>query len=289
MAVRLRGVAALGLAWALSYTVFGCGRAEVSVLTYNVAGLPEGLSASHPAQNTARISGLLNDFDIALVQEDFAYHPDLTSKARHPFKLPELQASDFNSNGLARFSRLPLSAHRQRAWTSCFGTEDHGSDCLTDKGFSVAAHEVQLDDATVVIDIYNLHMDSGDSAGDERARELQAVQLAETIAGQSAGKAVIVAGDTNSPSPVGGPLDILTQRAGLLDACTELSCPQPALVDRILYRSSELVLLQPLRWRVPDEFVDDSGQPLSDHLPVAVDFAVTVKSPYPSEAAGVRD
>ena len=36
------------------------------MLTYNVAGLPEGISQSHPEANAPIISGLLGDFDVVL-------------------------------------------------------------------------------------------------------------------------------------------------------------------------------------------------------------------------------
>ena len=45
-------------------------KGSFSLLTYNVAGLPEGLSSSRPSVNMALISKLLNRYDLALVQED---------------------------------------------------------------------------------------------------------------------------------------------------------------------------------------------------------------------------
>ena len=56
-----------------------------SVLTLNVAGLPEPLSSSKPSVNTAKISPLLNGYDIVAVQEDFAYHNDLIKSVTHPY------------------------------------------------------------------------------------------------------------------------------------------------------------------------------------------------------------
>jgi hypothetical protein len=57
-----------------------------SLLTYNVAGLPEGISASHPAKNTPLIGPLLNDYEIVEVQEDFAYHAQLIASSTHPYQ-----------------------------------------------------------------------------------------------------------------------------------------------------------------------------------------------------------
>jgi hypothetical protein len=40
-------------------------------LTYNVAGLPEGISGSHPETNTPLIGPLLNAYDLVLMQESW--------------------------------------------------------------------------------------------------------------------------------------------------------------------------------------------------------------------------
>ena len=70
----------------------------------------------------------------------------------------------------------------------------------------------------------------------------------------------------------------LTERAGLTEVCGELDCPKPWLIDRVLYRGSAFVTLEPLRWQVPGGFVDEQGDPLSDHLPVVVTFEVSLRS-----------
>ena len=57
------------------------GPQEFLLLTYNVAGLPEGISSSHPRTNIPQISPMLNEFGIVLVQEDFSYHDLLVSEA----------------------------------------------------------------------------------------------------------------------------------------------------------------------------------------------------------------
>jgi len=59
---------------------------EFTLLTYNVAGLPQGISPSNPKKNIPLISPKLNKFEIALVQEDFVYHNELKSKTNHPYQ-----------------------------------------------------------------------------------------------------------------------------------------------------------------------------------------------------------
>ncbi len=60
----------------------------LQVLTYNVAGLPQGISSSNPATNTSQISPKLNAYDLVLVQEDFWYHADLARDAHHAYQTP---------------------------------------------------------------------------------------------------------------------------------------------------------------------------------------------------------
>jgi endonuclease/exonuclease/phosphatase family metal-dependent hydrolase len=263
--------------------LLGCGKVEVSVLTYNVAGLPNGISSADPVTNTPRISPLLGGYDLVLVQEDFAYHSALAQEAGHAFQFPAFDEEAGPNleikNGLSRFSRFPIEHHHAEKWVKCHGIMDSLSDCLAPKGFSAAEHLIDLGRSTVTIDVYDLHMDAGDGVGDRLAREAQIEQLLETIAERSSLKAIIVAGDTNIDDPTDPLLVRLMEGAQLRDACADLDCPDPARIDRILYRGSRWVALEAVRWWVPDEFVDEAGKALSDHEPVAVDLAVSLSAP----------
>jgi hypothetical protein len=137
---------------------------ELTALTYNVAGLPQGLSGSNPAMNTPLISPLLNDYDLVLVQEDWlaptpnntgfnVYHDLLAAEARHPhhstpMPVPlgqnPIRPSALLSDGLNEFSNFPFGETTRVMWEGCFGAlgaNDGGaSDCGALKGFSVAVH-----------------------------------------------------------------------------------------------------------------------------------------------------
>jgi endonuclease/exonuclease/phosphatase family metal-dependent hydrolase len=243
---------------------------KFELVTYNVAGLPEGISGSHPLANLPRIGELLNGFDIALVQEDFAYPLELRRRMRHPHASAAFvrEGLDFG-DGLSQFSRLPFSDFRRVAWSSCHGLVDSFFDCLTPKGFSLSRQSLA---PGVFVHVYNLHMDAGWSADDRAARAGQVEQLLATLAGTSADQAVIVAGDTNLRGRDHALLQRFRSEAGLRDACAETRCPEPWRVDRVLYRGSAAVQLWPRGWRIASQFVDGAQRPLSDHLPVAVQF-----------------
>jgi hypothetical protein len=283
---------------------------ELSVLTYNVAGLPEQISGSHPAVNTVQISALLDPFDLVLVQEDFAYHEDLVSEIDHPYQsikdtnpgpYGELGGYAFG-DGLNTFSRSPFTDFTRITWNECFGVFSNGSDCLTPKGMSFERHELAPGS---FLDVYNLHADADSEPEDLAARRSNVRQLAAEVLARSAGHAVLVLGDTNSRyTRDGDVLPELLATTGLSDVWIELerqgSVPpvgpsvrdgcatdpaggQCERVDKIFFRGSDRIALEPLDYDVPPQFVDAMGEPLSDHEPVSARFRVTLV-PEPATA-----
>ncbi len=237
-------------------------------LTYNVAGLPEGISRSHPERNIPMISPLLNSYDLVLAQEDFWYPLQLRADTEHAFRTETEPAL---GDGLNRFSNHPFVGFVREPWSVCFGQLDHGSDCLAAKGFSFARHHLARG---VELDVYNFHMEAGGAQQDVAARVTQAEQLLAFMHVRSEGRSVLLMGDTNlhGDDPEDVPvLQRLLDGAGLSDVCATLECGDDR-IDRILVRSSPSLELAPLRWWLPGEFVDPEGAPLSDHAPVAAEL-----------------
>jgi len=134
---------------------------EFTLLTYNVAGLPEGISSSHPEEYIPLISPMLNAFELVLVQEDFVYHEQLAAEVDHPHHTPSLYDSldDFPlGDGLNRFSLFPMGRVHRLQWPGCSGELDCSSDCLASKGFSLARTELA---GGLSVDVYNLHGEAG--------------------------------------------------------------------------------------------------------------------------------
>lgn len=244
------------------------GPVTFSVLTYNVAGLPQGVSHSDPAVNTPQISPKLNPFDVVVVQEDFSYHTALISADTHPNRSTPETGGQGLGDGLNTLSRLPFAGFTRTAWSTCNGYFDQGGDCLTPKGYT--RFILELGDGRT-IDVYDVHFDAGRGDADAAARKAQVDQLTAEIAGASAGHAVIVAGDTNMKADDEATLQQLLTGSSLACACRTLGCDDPARHDRILFRSSANLKLTPKTY-VVGSFVDASGNPLSDHDPVSVSF-----------------
>jgi endonuclease/exonuclease/phosphatase family metal-dependent hydrolase len=246
---------------------------SLTVLSYNVAGLPQGISGSDPANNIAQISPLLNDYDLVLVQEDFSFHDQLADDAEHPYQSEPMEQGfdDRLGDGLNRFSLSMFQGHERQAWEECNGIFDAASDCLTTKGFSVATHVI----GGVEVDVYNLHMDAGRGDKDHQARAAQVEQMVEAMVAHSNGKPLIVAGDTNMKDDGDEViLGNLMTKAKLRDVCRTLGCPEPERIDRVLVRDGDTHRIVPATWAIADQFVDGDGEPLSDHEAVMVELTI---------------
>lgn len=265
---------------------------EFLALTYNVAGLPMGLSGSMPEIFMPMIAPLLNDYDLVLLQESWqtpdpnpgapsrVYHEILVEASEHPYQSepaeqpwmsdPE-RPTALLADGLNVFSRLAFDETVRVRWETCV---ESASDCLALKGFSMARTE--LADG-VFVDVYNLHMEAGGTPEDDAARDQGIDLLAGFMAEHSDGRAVIVGGDFNlhtDREPAASQFARLLDEAGLTDACTDRDCDRPGSIDKFLFRSSDAVEIsaESLRFET-DVFVSDGGEPLSDHDPLAVRFA----------------
>ncbi len=235
---------------------------ELYLLTYNVAGLPQGISGSNPEKNIPLISPMLNAFDHVLVQEDFFYHEQLAkgvTLAHKSVHQPKGARGGFG-DGLNRFSRLAWRDFQRVPYNKC-----QGADCGAHKGLSVAL--VELADG-VEVDIYNTHMEAGSDKDSNAAREDGVDVLLATLKKRSAARAVIVAGDFNLKYKDGGHdikmLDRLTKEGGLTLLCAALKCTDDR-VDRVYYRDSAALAWTPATRTIDKTFVDSGGKDLSDH------------------------
>ena len=263
-----------------------------SVLSYNVAGLPEGLSSAPTPRDTATtaIGGRLGPYDIVHVQEDFNYHANLYAADSHPYRTPTSGGAGIGS-GLNTLSDIPYDTDdfERVGWNSC---QYDSGDCLTPKGFTFMRERLA---EGVYVDFYNVHTNAGTNAGDLTARADNLSQLSAFIQSHSAGNAVVVMGDTNTRYTRSG--DTIAEFAaanGLTDAWVQLVrggsapakgsdalvCDESAVtntcevVDKVLYRGSRLVSLNATRYNNEHaDFLTGDGLMLSDHDPVTVDLS----------------
>lgn len=249
-------------------------------LTYNVAGLPQGINPDQmPELHQPLISPLLNDYDVVLVQEDFGTYTEvLRAQAEHEFKSephpgpavlnPIARVEAAVGDGLNILSELPIGSLERVPWTGCGAAS---ADCLALKGF--AATTLELDeDATVAL--YTLHVEAGGADAALRGEDLD--QLAAHLEASSVG-AVILGGDWNleyADDPDGEQLRAFLDETGLQDVCDVVDCGADGdIIDRFLFRSDDELTLTPTSHAFQRAtFVDAESRPLSDHDPLAVEW-----------------
>lgn len=267
---------------------------EFTVLTYNIAGLPELISSGDPAVNTPKISVLVNNYDIVQVQEDFNYHAALYANDYHPYRTATSGGVPFG-DGLNTLSNFPFSDDIARVkWNDCSNTDGN---CLTPKGFTL--NRIRLSEG-VYLDVYNFHTGAGDVEVALDARRKNITQIVNYINANSAGNAVLLTGDTNCRyTRSGDNIRLVASETGAADAwiqmikdgiaptqgadalvcdglITDFECE---VVDKIFYRSNNYITLTPLEFTYEDaEFRDENGNMLSDHRPVFTRFQYTLNS-----------
>jgi len=258
---------------------------KISLLTYNIAGLPQGISAAKLPRklSIAEIGEKIEPYDIVNVQEDFNYNTALYSKNAHPFRT-DTKGKIPVGDGLNTLSKYPILEYRRVPWRHC-----SGPDCWTVKGFSFA--QIQLTQQ-VTIDVYNIHANSSDVARAARARRENFRQLAAYINEHSVDRPIIVMGDFNAHYAykrdnlhefllTTGLSDGWVQflRKGVFPEVIPKFIAQHMLsltnetesLDKIFFRSSKHLKFQPLDYKVESEyFTNSDGQALSDHLAVSM-------------------
>jgi endonuclease/exonuclease/phosphatase (EEP) superfamily protein YafD len=266
------------------------------VLTYNVAGLPPGISKSQPLQNLPRIGARLDEWDLVLLQEHFFLHDLLSSETNLPHRsepqrqsrvlsmdflrsvgrqsvddlLATIATDRISTDGLNRFSALAFEGFERYPWSSCSGLTSRANDCLASKGFTVARHALA---PRAFLDVYNVHGDAGRHPEDERARRAQFRELADFISRYSAGRAVLVAGDTNLQAPVEADEETLTEFMAMTGTrIVARVLDEPDDVDRFFFRSGDDIVFEVVNSRVVTEFRDEDGAPLSDHEAISATF-----------------
>jgi endonuclease/exonuclease/phosphatase family metal-dependent hydrolase len=240
------------------------------VLTYNVAGLPDGISGAEGPllERMPAIQALLSDYDLVGLQEDFdeAGHAALTEGTGHAevrWFSATLDDSRVYGSGLSQLLPAATVDYGEEHYTLCNGITDGASDCLASKGFQTATLRLGGQE----LDVLNTHHEAGSGPEDEVARLSQVDQVLAAIERDSGGRALLMTGDFNlrySDPEDEEPL-ARYDAAGLLRSCELIGCDEPDHIDQIRIRSSAGLALEVLEWERVEAFVSEGGVDLSDH------------------------
>jgi endonuclease/exonuclease/phosphatase family metal-dependent hydrolase len=272
------GICACALAAALARAAAaGPSGVEFSVLSYNTHGLPGWVAGDAPEERFPKIGALVRDYDVALLQEDFAHHPRLRQGAgdllvergnESRFRASALCLLFCEGSGLTFLSRLPrgwVEAVESRAYDACSGWLGGANDCFATKGFQ---HARVLVGGELEVHFVNTHLDAGRAPEDRAARRAQLERLREHLLRESAGAPLVLGGDLNldAGDPADAALrDEFTSSLGLVD--TGAAATPGSSWDRLDYlyrRDGGAVQVELIDAGEAREFVD-AGAPLSDH------------------------
>ena len=259
---------------------------SLSLLTYNIAGLPEFISSAKTPrkESIGYIGSRLMQYDLVNLQEDFNYHQALCETNQHPYRTTSKGGVPFG-DGLSTLSNYPIIFHRAIAWDDC-----SGADCLTPKGFSLTQVLLAKD---VVLDVYNVHATAEDNRAAVNARRKNFQQLQAFIQQHSQENPLLIMGDFNTnyksmDQVIPGFVSTLNLRDAWLELIYKGKLPehgevfisdklkienQHESIDKIFFRNGKEITLHPVRYAVEkSRFVNLDNRPLSDHCPIALNM-----------------
>jgi len=303
---RWRVVLAFAFFWvhASAISVAAESRADdFKLLTYNVHGLFDWIAKDHPRDRMPTIGWLANHYNVILFQEDFEYSNTLASQMSgtvgfrgngmgwdprlvavkvltFPFAIFIPHFSPPYGAGLSTFAEEEFAPGEvvREAYDDCHGWVGANGDCWARKGFLRVRLHLP---AGGVVDVYNTHLEAGETDPSIEARRAQLAQLAEAIERLSADRPVIVAGDFNLASIRTADRSLkneFAERLGLEDTGAGSELPFWRDRDSVLYRSGANRELAVVGAGEAKEFVNRK-RALSDHPALWVEFRLELRDP----------
>ena len=246
----------------------------LKMLVYNTHGLPEIFISDNPKKRFPIIGEKTQDFNISLLQEDYAHHEELSSgfaqksiAIRGPMG-GTLSCPFCTGSGLTSIFNLPKDWNievESEAYETCSGWLRGANDCFAYKGFQIIKITTPNQKKFFIV---NTHMDAGRRDSDRSSRKIQLDHIISAIEQREINEALIVAGDLNLNSK--DPKDVLLleefkEKLKLNDSFEGYEISKKwSILDYILYRQGSEVKLKLISVGEDESFVTVEG-PLSDH------------------------
>ena len=176
---------------------------KLKILVYNTHGLPEIFISDDPKKRFPIIGKKTQDFDISLLQEDYAHHEELSSGLKKESLAIRggmggtLLCPFCTGSGLTSIFNLPndwIVEVENNTYETCSGWLRGANDCFAYKGFQLI--KITLPNSKRLF-IVNTHMDAGRRDSDRASRKQQLEHIIRTIKQRTSSEALIVAGDLN--------------------------------------------------------------------------------------------
>ena len=254
----------------------------LKMLVYNTHGLPEIFISDNPKKRFPIIGEKTQDFNISLLQEDYAHHEELSSgfaqksiAIRGPMG-GTLSCPFCTGSGLTSIFNLPKDWNievESEAYETCSGWLRGANDCFAYKGFQIIKITTPNQKKFFIV---NTHMDAGRRDSDRSSRKIQLDHIVSAIEQREIDEALIVAGDLNLNSK--DPKDVLLteefkEKLKLNDSFEGYEISKRwSILDYILYRQGSEVEFKLISVGEDESFVTEEG-PLSDHPALFIELS----------------
>ena len=256
----------------------------LKMLVYNTHGLPEIFISDNPKKRFPIIGEKTQDFNISLLQEDYAHHEELSSgfaqksiAIRGPMG-GTLSCPFCTGSGLTSIFNLPKDWNievESEAYETCSGWLRGANDCFAYKGFQIIKITTPNQKKFFIV---NTHMDAGRRDSDRSSRKIQLDHIVSAIEQREIDEALIVAGDLNLNSK--DPKDVLLleefkKKLNLNDSFEGYEISKKwSILDYILYRQGSEVEFKLVSVGEDESFVTEEG-PLSDHPALFLELSIS--------------
>jgi hypothetical protein len=255
----------------------------LKMLVYNTHGLPEIFISDNPKKRFPIIGEKTQDFNISLLQEDYAHHEELSSgfaqksiAIRGPMG-GTLSCPFCTGSGLTSVFNLPKDWQievESEAYETCSGWLRGANDCFAYKGFQIIKISTPNQKKFFIV---NTHMDAGRRDSDRSSRKIQLDHIVSAIEQREIDEALIVAGDLNLNAK--DPKDVLLleefkEKLKLNDSFEGYKISKKwSILDYILYRQGSEVEFKLVSVGEDESFVTEEG-PLSDHPALYLELSI---------------
>ena len=168
-----------------------------NIITFNIHGYGKILSGCNGKKNINQIIDEISNYDIIFIQENWKYNNLIIDQLFNH----QLIFGNNKKNKISFSSGLVIGINRnfeiinydEITYNDCNGILLNGSDCFASKGFIFS--RIKIDDQ--ILDIYNTHMDAGNSLKDKNIRSKQLISFEKFIIENSTNHNLIICGDFN--------------------------------------------------------------------------------------------
>ena len=222
---------------------------ELKILVYNTHGLPGIFLRDKPEIRFPLIGEKTKEYELSLLQEDYAHHGKLVSFTKSESKIfrgrlgNNLLCPICTGSGLTSIANLPQDWNIEVAnegFKTCSGWISGWNDCFAKKGFQILKITPPSRESLFIV---NTHLDAGSRESDRKARKNQLNQIILTLNETIKGEALILVGDLNLNSKNSEDLKLLQnlkEKLSLTDAFLNISIDEKwQVLDYILFRKGK--------------------------------------------------